>query len=77
MTQADTKAYDSRRTSFEKLSAARALANDMIRVGASEPNDVAMKKLVIFGERLHRILDGDFDTGGGTNDVRATSDEIG
>lgn len=51
---------DVRKVSYEKLSAARSLANDMMRASATEPNGEAMKKLAIFGERLHKILDGDF-----------------
>lgn len=51
---------DTRKTSVEKLEKMRELANEMIRVGAREPKDEAMQKLVRFGEQAHRILDGDW-----------------
>lgn len=51
---------DTRKTSAEKLTALRELANEMAVVAARDPDDAAMQKLVRFSERINRVLDGDF-----------------
>lgn len=51
---------DTRKTSAEKLTALRELANEMATVSAREPNNQAMQKLAWYSERINRLLDGDF-----------------
>lgn len=51
---------DTRKTSAEKLTAVRELANEMAVVAAREPNDAAMQKLAWFSEKLNRVLDGEW-----------------
>lgn len=53
-------AYDTRKTSPEKLTKLRELMNEMLAVAAREPNNEAFQKLAVFAERGHRVLDGDF-----------------
>lgn len=55
-----TARQDTRKTSAEKLEALRVLANEMLAVAAREPSNEAMQKLARFGERMHRVLDGEY-----------------
>lgn len=52
--------HNTRKTSVEKLEAARLLANEMIRVAAREPAQCTHEAAIVWAERLHRVLDGDF-----------------
>lgn len=60
MDPAPSPRQDTRRTSAEKLEKLRELMNEMLRIGAREPDNEAMKQLVMFGERGHRVLDGEW-----------------
>lgn len=55
-----SKVYDTRRTSAEKLSRVREIANEMLAAGSREPNNETMQKIMIYAEKIHRSLDGGF-----------------
>lgn len=51
---------DTRKTSAEKLTKLRELANEMSTVAARDPENPAAKKLGWYADRMNRVLDGEW-----------------